>query len=75
MLFYFQNVNIVLNFSPIKTAFLPSYENIILIFDLIRTAFFNFCFCFYKMVDNEYSLGNYETLKIRIGVIKKTQKC
>ena len=45
--------------------------NIILIFGLNKTAFFVFCFSRYKAVDIEYSLDNYESLKISIGAIMK----
>ena len=48
------------------------YKNIILIFSLIRTAFFNFfCFSICKIVDSEYGTDDYKPSKISIGTIIK----
>ena len=40
-------------------------------FGLVRTAFYSFCFSFYKMVDSDNNFKNYKTLEIIIGTIIK----
>ena len=56
---------------------MSNYENIVLIFSLIRTVFylfiylFLFCFSIYKIVDSEYSTDNYKSPKISIGAVMK----
>ena len=48
------------------------YENVIVIFSVVRTAFFQtFCFSLYKMVDSEYVTYIYKSLKIGIGTLIK----
>ena len=51
-----------------RTAFLSSYKNIIVIFALVKTSFFICHFSLNKMADSK-------TLKISTGTIVKNLKC
>ena len=64
--------NIFLILSKIRAAFLSSYKHIVLIVSQIRIGFFLlFSFIICKLVDSEYSTGDYKYSKFSIGGIMK----
>ena len=47
-------------------------SDIVLIFSLVKTVFFlSFCFIVYKMVDSEYRMYIYKSVKVSIGTVMK----
>ena len=54
------------NFFSSQNSFFLSYNSIVLVFSLIRAAFY---FSIYKMVDSEYSANIYKFLIVSIGAI------